>query len=868
MKKKDKAVKKYKESSAVAGVLKSLIGPVIILAIILVGVLVIMTYQEEEEQEEIVKVESYIGTEEILTMESDRLLFEMDPMTTHFTVTDKETGMIWASNPAGAADDAIAMKIEKEKLRSTVLLTYSTSGGVDTLLNNFAYSMEEQIYDIEQGDDYIKVNYSIGDVQKEYTIPPVMTEERYNSFLELMDQQQVVMTSNYYKKYDINKLGKKDAEMKDELLERFPLMADNIVYALRDTVNDSVSRKLQEIFENIGYTYEDYLADKENDTMGKASDKPVFNMSVVYSFDGDDLLVEVPFSEIEYLKDYPVYYLSILPYFGAGTMDEEGYMLVPEGGGAIIDFNNGLTKQNNYYAKVYGWDMAIDRTAVVHETETYYNVFGMAKEGSSYLCILEEGAPYASIQADISGRNHCYNFVNAVYTLAQREQYDVAETTTGDMFVYMPELPQDEKILQRYRFFESGSYVDMANGYKDYLINKYGSALTKNTDSEAPIAIEIVGAVDKIKQILGVPVSRPLELTTYKEATDMIVELKSAGLNNMSVKMSGWMNGGVKQKMLEEAKPIFGLGGKKNLSKLAETASSINIPIYYNGITNYAKDSGITDGFFVYTDAARFVSKEKAELYEYSEVTYAKRDDLDPYYLLKAPVILQMAENLQAAAKTYGGGVSFEDIGDRLSSDFYRKDSYSRRDVMKNHESLLKGMQEEGTPIMINKGNDYAVAYVDMVTNMDLNGSQYTIINRKVPFYQLALHGYVNYTGEPLNRTQNYEEELLKSAEYGAGLNFVLMKESAFTLQNTLYTQYYGAEYDAWKEKIVEIYTRYNNELGHVFNQEMTDHEFVENGVTMTTYEDGTKVYVNYTYEDVKAKDGTLVTARDYVVVQ
>ena len=863
-----KKAKKAEMRSAIINGLNSLIGPVIILAIIAVGVFVIMTYQEEEEPQQIVKVESYAGEETVMTLESDGLLFELDSATTQFKVTDKSSGMVWFSNPEGAADDAIAMPIEKNKLRSTVLLTYSTQGGVDTLQNNYQYSMEQQIYDIEQGADYIKVHYSIGDVQKEYMVPPVMTEERFKEFLSKMDKEQEVMMTNYYKKYDVNKLSKKDQEQKDELLERFPLMADNVVYALRDTVNDSVSKKLQEIMEAIGYTYEEYLVDKANDTQGKISDKPVFNLSVIYRLEGDDLVVEVPFNEIEYLKDKPVYYLSILPYFGAGAQDEEGFLLVPEGGGALINFNNGKINQNSYYANVYGWDMALDRDAIVHETETYYNVFGLAKEGASYLCIMEEGAPYAAVQADISGRSHSYNFVNSVYTMVHREQYDVSATNIGDMFVYEEQLPQDEKIVQRYRFIDSDSYVDMANVYHDYLENKYSSYLTKNDDNEAPVAIEIVGAVDKIKQIFGVPVSKPLELTTYKEAEEIVTELQASGMNNMSVKMSGWMNGGVQQKMLEKVKLISDLGSKKSLKNMTATANGLNIPVYFDGITNYAKDSDLLDGFFVYTDAARFVSKEKAELSEYSVPNYGKRDDLDPYYLLKAPIILQMAENLQSAADTYGGGVSFADIGDTLSADYYRKDSYSRQKVMNQHAELLKGMYDKDTNIMINKGNDYAIAYADMITNMDLAGSEYTIIDKKVPFYQMALHGYVNYTGEPLNLTQNYEEELLKSAEYGAGLSFTLMKESAFTLQKTLYTQYFGAEYDSWKEKMLEIYTRYNTELGHVFKQRLTDHEYVEAGVTMTTYEDGTRVYVNYTYEDVTAKDGTLVAARDYVVVQ
>ena len=855
--KKDKAVRKAEMKAAIINGLKSLIGPVIILAIIVAVILVIVFYKEAEEEKEIVKVESYAGGEDTLVMENDRLLFEMDPTTTQFTVTDKESGMVWFSNPEGAEDDPIALKTEKNKLRSTVLLTYSTISGVDTLQNNFQYSMEEQIYDIEQGADYIKIHYSIGDVQKEYMIPPVMTEERMNSFLEKMNKEQLVMMTNYYKKYDINKLSKKDKEIKDELLERYPLFKDNVIYALRDTVNDSVSKKLQEYFEEIGYTYEEYLTDKANDTRGKVSNKPVFNMSVVYRLDGDDFVVEVPYNEIEYAKDYPVYYLSLLPYFGAGTAQENGFLFVPEGGGALIHFNNGKVKQNSYYANVYGWDMAIDRDAIVHETETYYNVFGLAKEGASYICIMEEGAPYAAIQADISGRSHTYNYVNSVYTIAHREQYDVSETTTGDMYVYEPQLPQDEKLVQRYCFLDSDSYVDMANEYHDYLTGKYGQYLTKNDDSEAPVAVEIVGAVDKVKQILGVPVSRPLELTTYKEAEAIITDLQGAGMKNMSVKMTGWMNGGVQQKMLDKVKLIGDLGSKKDLKNLTTTATNLGIPAYFNGITDYAMDSDLFDGFFVYTDAARFVSKEKAEMYQYSTTTYAKRDDLDVFYLLKAPIILQMAENLQKAATSYGGNVAFENIGDDLSADYYRKDPYSRQKVMLNQAELLKKMQDAGTEVMINAGNDYAIPYADMVTNMDLFGAEYTIIDKKVPFYQLALHGYVNYTGEPLNMTQDYEEELLKSAEYGAGLSFTFMDETAFTLQNTLYTQYFGSDYAASKDKMLEIYTRYNQELGHVFNQRMTGHEFVANGVTVTTYEDGTKVYVNYTYDDVKAKDGT-----------
>ena len=62
-----------------------------------------------------------------------------------------------------------------------------------------------------------------------------------------------------------------------------------------------------------------------------------------------------------------------------------------------------------------------------------------------------------------------------------------------------------------------------------------------------------------------------------------------------------------------------------------------------------------------------------------------------------------------------------------------------------------------------------------------------------------------------------------------------------------------------------KIYDRFNKELGHVYNQKMVDHEILRNGVTCTTYEDGTKVYVNFNYEDFYGRE--FIKARDYKVV-
>ena len=218
--------------------------------------------------------------------------------------------------------------------------------------------------------------------------------------------------------------------------------------------------------------------------------------------------------------------------------------------------------------------------------------------------------------------------------------------------------------------------------------------------------------------------------------------------------------------------------------------------------------------------------------------------------------------------KKYNANISYEDIGIDLSSDFYKKNPYSREAVKELQVEKLKTQNDNGIRQMVNMGNVYALPYVDVIVETELSGSQYTLLDANVPFFQLAMHGYVDYTGKPLNICGNLDDELLYSAEYGAGLMFTVMHEDAFTLQDTLYTQYYGCEFSNWHDRIRSIYTRYNNEMKGIFNQEMTGHEKLEAEVSRTDYADGTSVYVNYSYFDYTAADGTVVPARDYKVVR
>ncbi len=858
--------KQVERRKAVTDFLKSLIVPLIFCALIGGFVIFVINFVNPEVEKEMVQPYGYDGGEEPLVMETDELIFTMDPLTTYFTVEQKSTGKVWSSYIEDASTDSQALKNEKGKMQSNVLLSYAITTGLETVYDSKTYSVDNGIYSVEQGEDgSIKLFYSLGNVEREYYIPKVIRVTDLDALREKLDSSTADLVRDVYKKYDINKL--KASDNKEELLENYPILATEPIYVLRDNTKENRKQQLETAFEEIGYTYEQYLADKELDNSSTTSENPVFNLEMDIRLEGGDMIVEIPFDSIEYDPSTPVYNVTPLPYFGAGSESDTGFMLVPEGGGALINYNNMKTAQSDYYANVYGWDMDVRREYVIHNTRAYFNVFGQSNGDSSYICIMEDGSSYASVKATVSGRTNDYNYVDAMYQLCTREQYDISDLANSDVYAYLPQLPAGEKIVQRYRFVNSNDYVDMAYAYRDYLENKYGQYMSLNTDSKAPVSIEILGAVDKVQQVLGVPVSRPLKLTSFKDAQAMIEDLSAQNIGAISVKMTGWCNGGVQQKILNNVKIVRQLGSEKDLTNLSKKASDLGVNLYLNGITQYEHDSDIFDGFNSYRDAARLLTRERAELFNYSHITYEAREGFKSYYLLHTPLAMKMANNLVGAAGKYGTGVSFDDIGMDLSSDFYRKATYSRENVKGQNVALLQSLDDK--KVMINMGNDYAIPYVDMVTNMDLKGSGYTVLDAEVPFYQIAVHGYIDYTGSPINICGDDQEELLSSVEYGAGLQFTLMSESAFVLQKTLYPEYYGCEYEAWRDRMIEMCQRYNRELGHTFNQEMTGHEVLSDYVRCTTYADGTKAYVNYSFADeYVAADGTVVPVREYVVVR
>ena len=800
-------------------------------------------------------------------MENDQLLFEMDGETSQFKVTNKETGKVWYSNPEGRENDTIANGTNKEYLSCTLDVFYYDDIN-KTEMNNFTGSIKNQSFDIvKEADGSVRVNYSLGkNAGKRYIIPNAMTVDRYNEVMEKMGGEKskdAKKFKNHYTLYKTKELNKKSN--KDEIIALYPSIEEQDLYILKSDRKDEQKKQAEDLLAKAGYTEEDYAQDQELMAGEKEGTGPVFNITVQYRLEGKDLVVSVPYSEITCASDYPLVFLDVLPLFGAAGNTQNGFTLVPEGGGAIINYNNGKLSQSAYYANVYGWDYGTKRTSVTSETENAFPVFGMSHEDGSFICIMESADSYGGVCADISGRLNNFNTVFGRYNILHSDSVEVDEKKSARLFLMYEKQIPDDTLVQRYRFLDGNSYVSMAQCYGDYLRAK-PEMKGESASEEMPVNVELVGAINKTEIKAGLPIDSVVPTTTFEQADGIIDELQEAGIKDLNVRYTGWCNGGVQQRVLTSIHVEGGLGGEAGMKKLIANAASKNVDLYFDGISCFAYDSGIFNGFNYLSDSARATTRTVIKLYPYDIVTYRLSDWMDPYYLVKPSYAKQCAENLINGLKERGAaGIAFRDIGNLLSADYQDSATVTREQAKAMDVQTLEDAVATGMKIIIKEGNAYAIPYADLITDMNLSGNAYALLDYSIPFYQIAIHGLKDYTGEALNLAGDTQTMLLESAEYGAGLNYTFMYKDTKILQDSVFSCYASAGYLPWKEEAIATITRYQKEMSGLNRQSITGHERLSEDVAVTTYADGTRVYVNYGTRDYQA-DGVTVPGRDYLV--
>ena len=814
----------------------------------------------------VILYENNAENKEDIVLENEFLQLRFLPETAEIILTDQKSGVQWRSNPpSDAAAYAGADVVTADLMKSQISLEYADVAGVGMTL----YSSGNYEYDVTG--NVIEVRYTIGDIARSYIIPPAMAEEQMRSLLAGMETEDRLKVEASYRLYDINNLRSNDD--KHLLLSNYPELSKTKMYVLRDNTQDYMKELMEDYFANAGYTRDDYLEDAARYPSGKDADKPAFNITLRYALDGKFLVVKAPLDHIAYNPAFAITQMSLLPFMGAGSVQDEGYILVPDGSGALIYFNNGKQNQIPYNINVYGWDEAMPRDAIVTDNKAPFPVFGIHKNGSALLCVIEEGSAYSGIRADVSGRNCSWNSVYPRFDMVHGAKMDISGRSDRAVYLYEKGLPAGESITLRYTPCARSGYAGMAQEYRSWLIQKYPSLTmamkTMNAGNGVPMVVEVVGAVNKTRHRLGLPADMPLKLTSYKETESMIQDFDRLGWKNVRVKLTGWFNRSVDHSVPVKLKLIKELGSKKDFRQLAAAAQQNGIALFPEADFLYVRDKKLFDGFSLYRDAARYVNRERAQSYPYSFVWFGERKQWGKLsYLARPASMMKMIDGfIPQSARLGTNNIAFRNMGSKLSGDYHEKRAVSREAAMKMRQEKLAELTGSGTGVMVNAGYAYAAPWAAVITNMALNDQHFAIADVSVPFYQMALHGLVPYTGRAVNLAEDYTKNLLKTVECGAGLYFSFIAEETAVLQETKFRQFYANEYGKWIGDADALYRQFSADFAGLYSQAMTDHTIAVPGVTITEYEDGTKVIVN-AGSSAWNYNGAVVEAESYIVLR
>ncbi|GIO84099.1 hypothetical protein J25TS5_10310 [Paenibacillus faecis] len=775
--------------------------------------------------------------------ENDLLQLLADDQTGAIAVVHKASGEVWHSNPPGRESDPLATGVNKSLLSSQLKLDFYNSFGQINSVNSHADSVNYKQIGMEEIANGVRVNYRFGSDKKTIDdLPQKISKSRFeqNLLTKLDSAGQRTLKIAYTEDVEQGVYVRSDGALKGLQLER----------ALK-------------AFEAAGYTEEDLLADIKENHLDQTKPEPrVFHASMEYTLDGDSLLAKIPVSSIDFPAEYPVNTISFLSFFGAGGPEEKGSILVPDGSGALIHFNNGKTGYPPYQQPVYGTDRALSRIESAESgEEVRLPVFGIIREGGAFLGILEEGAPVATIQADVSGRLNSYNYVYPTFTVINKGDLSLDANGQQRSIPKFQEEPMQSDFSVRYAFLgkQSASYPGLAAYYRSYLERHGGlPAIVERKGENTPFYLQLVGSISKKKHFAGIPYRALEPLTTFEQAERILTELKERGVHDIKLKYSGWFNKGLDHEVPAGISVDPKIGGEKGLRQLLSYTNKNGISLYPDvAILTALSGSGFNEA----KGAARTLRGVPAEIYPLDPALNRRDHAGSPSYVVSPRLI---GDYTAAFLKDFGKydtlGVSLSDLAAELDSDFRKNRQIDRTESEQLSLDALNKISGADLQVMADGGNAYALPFLSDITHAPMSSSGFKIEDAEIPFFQMVVRGSIDYTGAPYNLTSytDVNRYILRCLEYGSGVYFEWIYEPNHKVKGTEYDDLFSANYEFWMDQAVDIYGEVNAFLQKVRYERIIGHEELSDRVFKTVYESGAYVIVNYNRVPVTVDDVTI----------
>lgn len=549
--------------------------------------------------------------------------------------------------------------------------------------------------------------------------------------------------------------------------------------------------------------------------------------------------------------------ISLLPYFGAGSVEDDGYIVVPDGCGALIDFNSGKQNLSSYNEPVYGRDTTLlGETKTKQQENSPLPLFGIKKGDQGFAAIITKGDAVASVVAGVSKNGSGYN---NVYTQFGLRSTCVVDISGNKMTVYEQTKPHIDVCEVEYRFLtdDNADYTGIAKTYSKYLLENGVTPITKKSVS---LLMEVYGAAKVKRSVLGIPAKVTEPLTTFAQAGNMVDELKLSGVNNITLLYNDYDRDSLSGKIPSKIKAERKLGGNSGLKKLNDRLDDMGTTLVsVVDLNTYQKS------IFKNRNSAMNLGGLPGVTYQFNLGTNKPDETVKPYYHLAPALFKKIAKRF---VKKYDyekyGAIGLDSLTENLYSDFSKNRFTGRQQALTAFREGAELLSKNNS-IYMRGGSAWALKYTDYIYDMPSDTSHTDLQGRAIPLYQLAVSSIIPYSIEAVNRSIDPDSMVLKCAEYGADIKYDFAYDSLGITGEAALSYLDGTWYKQWSKHTVDSYKRLS-EISDIISGEMLRHNKIKENVFVTEYEGG-KIVVNYSENDVTVGN-TIVKANDFSVLK
>ena len=849
---------------------------------------------------------------------------------TTFKVVDKSDPsniVEWYSNPTtydagkeSAQKDVLKLYYGKTGSTPIGLGTYeySTSttfrGSTKDVYPNYAIKQFTQINDEGKEESVVQVWYRLEERGINYTYFPKYISEA--KFKELMKRNEKLAEEGY--EYEP---GKKVSLLKDitdrsginyytklfesSIYKKVDLKSSNNLF--KETYyeyNGSLEKisgiqlnDLYYLYTHCGFNLDDLnsqneyfqqLSDQNNLGVTVSNTSPSdasFTIAIQYVLTEDGLNITIPGNSISENGKNLVVYVDALEYFTASDVNDEGYTIIPDGSGALLNHNSGKTNYKLYNKRLYTTDLSM--TSEVLENSTADIMLPMyavvnTSNNSGVIADVREGAAQMELYADISGRGsetHNRNYFRIYY----HESQIVKVSTIMDPILSYNKTFMSNDVSIDFRFLNknviSQGYSGVAKEYRNLLIDRYDMEDKYDTTDELVIDIDILGSYEFDNNFLGIIYKDKEILTTYEQLKEIIKDVEKTRFKNINVFYKGWRDSTLVDKSFKKLKNYKELGKIEELAEI-ESMDGVNVYPYIN----FGQVNEYQESFGNYHYNTRNVIGDIITIYPYdlqSNVWNKKAQKINivspKYFVAFAQSLADNYSNLFKIGDEDQilSNISLDTLGSQLTGDYQKNKEMFKINAVYEQIEVLEIMQKAGiTNINLYRPYDYVFKYVSNAKDIPYTSTQYEILDYSIPFYQLVVNGLFDYSGESINANSEdgINQHILRILETGSNASFTFTYEGSEVLLTTDYNKYYYTHYKEWLEDVAAVYTAVEN--AGINGCRLIKHNYLAENVCEVTYQNPSTnelviIIINYTrtqYYD--SETGISIPAKSYMVVE